>query len=344
VVVIVLAVVIVLVVASANNSGGSNTTSVATNPTFQEDVAAKPMPDSSPNDNTLLDNYKFQICNPVEGDNLEFCTVGNCFAGPHCSCEIYFREEESNNVIGFCNSCRICDFDGNMAFDCGNLGSSVQECPSAASYEDNEEVIVYTPPDSYVNRYCVPAFDPSTELCFAGECMDDQNCACDMYKREVASGDILGVCSSCGVCAAGGLSSDCTNVGLATVACRNDENSVSSAPTEQSAANVTGSELGNGESSNSHTNNSSSVQESSSSESTDQSMENANDVTVPELSDGKPEIGVADSSSPSQESNGIESGTESNASSSAVSCADPSNGVQLCHALSCKVSTSTCAS
>jgi hypothetical protein len=102
-------------------SEGSNTTSVAANPTFQEDVAAKPLPNSSLNENTLLDNYKFQICNPVEGDNVEFCAVGNCLT-PQCSCEIYIREAESKNIIGFCNSCRICDFDGSMGFDCGNLG------------------------------------------------------------------------------------------------------------------------------------------------------------------------------------------------------------------------------
>eukprot|EP00956_Cyclotella_meneghiniana_P005242 scaffold6550_cov74-Cyclotella_meneghiniana.AAC.6 len=159
-----------------------------------------PFPTNSHLHDNRINNYNLELCNPIDGEYEEFCTAGNCLAGPHCFCEVYLRETESNSVIGICNSCRVCDFD-----------------------DDEDREIEYSPPDSYTDRFCIPSIEPIAELCFAGECTNDERCRCDMYKRDAGTGDILGVCESCGVCTSGGISSDCTNVGLAEVACKNSD-------------------------------------------------------------------------------------------------------------------------
>lgn len=200
----------------ANLGVTSNDTSYVT--TNEEPT---PSPTNSYLQDSRIDNYNLKLCNPIDGEDKEFCTAGNCYTGPHCSCEIFLRETESSSVIGTCNSCRVCDFDGNISFDCTNLESSVQECPSSKDDEDRE--IEYSPPDSYTDRFCIPSIEPITELCFAGECTNDEKCRCDMYKRDVSTGDILGVCENCGVCLSGGVSSDCSNVGLTEVSCKNSD-------------------------------------------------------------------------------------------------------------------------
>ncbi|KAL3796487.1 hypothetical protein ACHAWO_011359 [Cyclotella atomus] len=219
---VIVSIFVIVLVTSTHSENNKNET---TTQTSRQDDVVTPSPPTDLANSDLVDNHNFRICNPIDGEDVELCTVGNCFSGPHCSCKIYFRESQSSDVIGFCDSCRVCDLDGNIGFDCGNLGSSVQECPSTASEIDIDvQVIEYSPPKNYIDRFCSLGLDPSTELCFAGECTDDASCQCDMYKREVASGDAIGLCDSCGVCAdGGGISSDCTNIGLAKVECSTQE-------------------------------------------------------------------------------------------------------------------------
>lgn len=170
----------------------------------------------------LVGKYNLHVCDQIDGDR-ELCTAGNCFTGPHCSCKMYFREAESNNVIGLCDSCQVCNFNGEIAFDCSNLGSYIQKCPPVVGgTEEKIEQVDYSPRDTYNERFCSLGLEPSTELCFAGECIDDESCRCNMYKQEVATGEIIGLCDSCSVCKSGSISSDCSNIGLTKVDCRDD--------------------------------------------------------------------------------------------------------------------------
>ena len=223
---------------SANSDGGSQRNSTMTLPTQTEiDDVFEFSSDAAESD--LFGSYSFHFCDQIHEDR-ELCTVGNCFTGPHCSCEIYFRAVESNSVIGTCDSCQVCDFNGEIAFDCSNLGSSVQQCFSAISdNEEKDDHVDYSPPDGYTERFCSLGLEPSTELCFAGECTTDESCQCDMYKRDVATEKIIGLCDSCSVCRSGGVSTDCTGIGLTKVDCRDDDGEEDPRETDQKTSNKT---------------------------------------------------------------------------------------------------------
>lgn len=211
---VIVAVFVITLVSS--QSKGNDT--ITTNTSTQDNVTSILPPQKSP---TQTNNYNYQVCDLVLNENdTEFCTAANCFSGPFCSCEIFFRESVSNDVIGVCNSCKVCDFDGNIGYDCSNLGSSVLECPALDNDNEVEDTVIYSPPESYSKRFCSPGLDPTSELCFAGECTNGENCQCDMYQREVTSSTLIGICDSCDICSDGTIASNCTNLGLIEVNCK----------------------------------------------------------------------------------------------------------------------------
>jgi hypothetical protein len=85
----------------------------------------------------LLDNYKLHECYPEDGTRKEICIAANCLSDPYCSCLLYLRDADSNSIIETCDSCSVCGDSNNFAFDCSNLDSASQECPSVVN---NEEV------------------------------------------------------------------------------------------------------------------------------------------------------------------------------------------------------------
>jgi hypothetical protein len=109
----------------SQSQGSSKRSSTDTKKTSTDDLPVVPPSDTDPVVNQL-DNYKLQVCNSTNDGNAktELCTAVDCFSGPHCSCQVYLREEGSTSIIGICNSCRVCDLNSNFAFDCSNIGLS----------------------------------------------------------------------------------------------------------------------------------------------------------------------------------------------------------------------------
>lgn len=306
VVFIALGIVIAIVASSHKKSDSPSNTASTTS--SQEDFPVSLPSDDEYSDVVSLSNYKHHVCNPTDAyeTETEFCMAANCFSGPHCSCDMYFRDTISKSTKGLCDSCQVCDLKSNFAFDCSNLGLSVQECPKSSASRVKEEPSMismpganwgqYSPPVSYIDRFCIPSTDSLTELCYAGECTDDEKCRCDLYTREISTGNIVGVCDACGVCADGGFSSDCVNVGLAAVACRKGGDTSSMTNDQTIDYNNDESPLTN-----------------------DQKIQDISNIAPPHLTIGRGE--------PSK-----------SYSEDDYSCTDPSNGVEICYARSCNVS------
>ncbi|KAL3775954.1 hypothetical protein HJC23_011654 [Cyclotella cryptica] len=309
VVFIAMGIVIAVVVASSHEQSNSSS-STATTTSSQGDLPIS-LPSDTSSDIVSLSDYKFHVCNPTDAGEAEteLCIAANCFSGPHCACDIYFRDTESNSVNGVCESCHVCDLNSNFAFDCSNLGSSVQECPTSSEQGEDSmsgaSLHQYSPPDSYTDRFCIPSMNSTTELCYAGECTDNEKCRCDLYAREISTGNITGMCDSCGVCADGGFSSDCVNLGLTAIAC-NDGNSESSMTNDQAI------DYDDDDSPMTH----------------NQTIQGTSNVASPQLTTGSGE--------PSKNKNFSSSTTSYTGDE--YSCADPNNGVEICYAQSCNVS------
>jgi hypothetical protein len=311
---------VIAVVASSQKKSDSISIT-ATTTSFQEDFPVSPLSDAF-SDFVSLSDYKHHVCNPTDAyeTETEFCIAANCFSGPHCSCGVYFRDMESSSIKATCDSCRVCDLKSNFAFDCSNLGLSVQECPTsfASGIEEKQRINAISgadrgqnsPPDSYTDRFCIATMDSITELCYAGECTDNEKCRCDLYTREILTGNILGVCNACGVCAGGGFSSDCVNVGLAARTCRhvNDEHSMT----------------------NDHTIDYDDDEDPQKK----QTIQETSNITSPQLTIGRGE--------PSKSASYTSSTNPYSSANTFIeddySCTDPSNGVEICHARSCNVS------
>jgi hypothetical protein len=104
-------------------------------------------------------------------------------------------------------------------------GEDGEMLDTSSGADSGKDPGIYSPPNSYIDRFCIPTTDSSTELCFAGECMlSKDDCQCVLYTQEASTGHVIGVCDVCGVCGDGSFKADCVNVGLYSIDCSNDQN------------------------------------------------------------------------------------------------------------------------